>query len=393
MIKRLLTSLLLYGVCFIALVGCSTWKHYGAINDKIDTIRKKYDNIGLSVVVVKDNRIVYSKNFGYNPDVTDPTRGVPFRKNDLFYIASISKTFVGSAIMQLVEKGRLSMDDDVNQYLAFSLRNPNYPEIPITIRMLLSHRSSLKKGAKYGDFDKINPEKVKDLHVFFNDYPPGKKADYSNLGFVILGAVIERVSGMRFDDYVQKHVLKPIGLRGGYDVTILNAAKLVHSCRYDKKTDSFIVQKKAYASKEKMLSQYILGYSTPILRPASGLLISSKDLAKYMMMHMNKGKYRQRTRLLAEESEEQMWKGQEKTVYGLSFVHFLKVIPGEDLIGMNGAGYGNHTSMYFHPEKKYGFVVFCNGCNSETYADSGLNNEVIRVLYDMLIMVKKNGND
>ena len=80
-----------------------------------------------------------------------------------------------------------------------------------------------------------------------------------------------------------------------------------------------------------------------------------------------------------------MWEGQNKTVYGLSFVHFLKVIPGEDLIGMNGAGYGNHTSMYFHPEKKYGFVVFCNGCNSTTYADIGLNNEVIRTLYDYFI--------
>ena len=353
------------------------------IRKQIETIRENYGNIGLSVVVVKNNRIVYSDNFGYNPDPSDPSQGKPIRKNDLYYIASISKTFVGTAIMQLVEEGKLSLEDDVNHYLGFSLRNPSFPDTPITIRMLLSHRSSLKKGADYDDFDKINPEKADDLYAFFNDYPPGKKADYSNLGFVILGAVVEKVTGMRFDDYVQKHVLKPLGLCGGYDVTKLDDSRFVHSCRY--KDDGFVVQKKAFADKATRPNQYILGYSTPTLSPAGGLKISATDLSKYMMMHINKGKFRWRKRVVAKESEEQMWKGQNKTTYGLSFVHFLKVIPGEDLVGMNGAAYGIHSSMYFHPEKKYGFVVICNGCNSKTYADSGLNNEIIRMLYDSII--------
>lgn len=375
-------SLFLFGIS-MTLVSCLSLKQHNIINDEIESIRKKYKNIGLSVVVVKDNRVVYSEVFGYNPDANDPIKGIPIRKNDLFYIASISKTFVGTAIMQLVEEGKLSIEDDVNRYLGFSLRNPNFPDTPITIRMLLSHRSSLKKGADYDDFDKINPEKADDLYAFFNDYPPGKNADYSNLGFVILGAVVERVSGMRFDDYVQKHILKPLGLHGGYDVTKLDSSKLVYSCRY--KSDHFVVQKKAFASKEKKLNHYILGYTTPVLRPASGLMISSTDLAKYMIMHINKGKYRWRRRVLTEESESKMREKQTKTWYGLSFVHFLKVIPGEDLVGMNGAGYGVHSSMYFHPEKKYGFVVICNGCNSKTYADSGLNNEIIRMLYNSII--------
>jgi CubicO group peptidase (beta-lactamase class C family) len=367
----------------MTLVSCLSLKQHNIINDEIESIRKKYKNIGLSVVVVKDNRVVYSEVFGYNPDANDPIKGVPIRKNDLFYIASISKTFVGTAIMQLVEEGKLSIEDDVNRYLGFSLRNPNFPDTPITIRMLLSHRSSLKKGADYDDFDKINPEKADDLYAFFNDYPPGKKTDYSNLGFVILGAVVESVSGMRFDDYVQKHILKPLRLHGGYDVSRLERSKLVYPCRY--RDDHFVVQKKAYASVDKKAHHYILGYCTPMLNPAGGLKISATDLAKYMMMHINKGKFRWRKRVVAKESEEQMWKGQNKTTYGLSFVHFLKVIPGEDLVGMNGANYGIHSSMYFHPEKKYGFVVICNGCNSKTYADSGLNNEIIRMLYNSII--------
>ena len=357
--------------------------HKKEIRNQIETIRKSYGNIGLSVAVVKNNRIVYSDNFGYNPDPTDPSKGKPIKKNDLFYIASISKTFVGTAIMQLVEEGKLSLEDDVNRYLDFKLRNPNFPDTPITIRMLLSHRSSLKKDAAYDDFDKINPEKASNLQGFYNDYCPGTETDYSNLGYVILGAVIEKVSGMRFDDYVQRHILKHLGLRGGYDVTKLDDSRFVHSCRY--KDEGFVIQKKAFASKEKILNHYILGYSTPALRPASGLIISSTDLAKYMIMHINMGKYRWRRRVLTEEGESKMREKQNKTWYGLSFVHFLKVIPGEDLVGMNGAGYGVHSSMYFHPEKKYGFVVICNGCQSKSYADSGLNNEVIRVLYNEII--------
>lgn len=353
------------------------------VRNQIENLRKNYGNIGLSVVVVKNNRIVYSDNFGYNPDPTNPSQGKPIRKNNLFYIASISKTFVGTAIMQLMEEGKLSLEDDVNRYLDFSLRNPNFPDTPITIRMLLSHRSSLKKDADYDNFDKINPKKANDLYAFFNDYPPGKKADYSNLGFVILGAVVEKVTGIRFDDYVQKHVLRHLGLRGGYDVTKLDVSRFVHSCRY--KDDGFVVQKNAFASKEKILNHYILGYSTPALRPASGLIISSTDLAKYMIMHINKGKYRWRRRVLTEDSEDKMRDRQANTWFGLSLVHFLKVIPGEHLIGMNGAGYGVHSSMYFHPEKKYGFVVICNGCQSKSYADSGLNDEVIRVLYNEII--------
>ena len=383
MLKNLVLIILLLEILSGTGRTCSV--HKEDIKNKIETIRKDYDNIGLSVVVVKNNRIVYSDNFGYNPDITNPSEGEPINKKDLFYIASVSKTFVGTAIMQLVEEGKLSLEDDVNKYLSFSLRNPNFPETPITIRMLLSHCSSLKKGADYDDFDKINPEKASDLQGFYNNYLPGTKTEYSNLGYVILGAVIENITGMRFDDCVQKQILKPLRLQGGYDVNRLNPDKLVQSCRYNEKRKSFVVQKNTYAKSAKRLSHYVLGYDTPALNPAGGLKISAKDLAKYMMMHMNKGKVRWRRRVLEEKSEEIMWKRQGNTQYGLSFVYFKNVIPGEELVGMNGANHGIHSAMYFHPEKKYGFVVICNGCNSKSYADSGLNNEVIRMLYNSII--------
>lgn len=359
---------------------------HDGINDQIERIRSKYDNIGLAVVVVKNNRIVYSETFGYNPDPSDPTKGVPINTDDIFYIASVSKTFVGTAIMQLVEKGRLSLEDDVNRYLDFSLRNPRFPDNPITIRMLLAHRSSLKKNAHYMGFDKINPEISEDTQGYFNDYRPGAKAEYSNLGYAILGAVIEKASGQRFDAYVQEHILKPLKLYGGYDVSKLNNTKFVRSCQYNAKKACFEVQKKHFVADTLKFNQYRLGYSTPLLGPAGGLKISANDLAKYMIMHMKGGKKNLFCRVLSKKSEATMRERQNKTLYGLSFVYFKKVLPGVTLIGMQGGYYGMHTSMYFHPEKKYGFVVLCNGCHSKTKDDVGLNNEVIRMLYDSIIV-------
>ncbi|MDD6184496.1 MAG: serine hydrolase [Bacteroidales bacterium] len=381
MVKRLFLSLLLLAVAFVS-VRCQSSQPHNSVHDEIDSLRKEYDNIGLAVVVVKEGRVVYSETFGHNPDPADPTKGTPIRKDDLFYIASVSKTFVGTAIMQLVEKGKLSLDDDVNKHLDFSLRNPRFPDKPITIRMLLAHRSSLAKGAPYDDFDKINPGKAGNIQTFFKDCPPDAKYEYSNLGFVILGAVIEKVSGKRFDVYVQENILNPLKIYGGYDVSKLDSTKFVYSCKYNAKKDCYDVNKKHFVADTIKLSHYRLGYSTPILNPAGGLKISAVDLAKYMIVHMNWGQYSSQCRILSKESEREMRERQNKTLFGLSFVHFKKIIPNEVLVGMKGSRYGMHTSMYFHPKKEYGFVIFCNGCNSK---DIALNNEVIRVLYKTFV--------
>lgn len=353
------------------------------IKTQIDSIRKRYDNIGLAVVAVKDSKIVFSETFGYDPQVSNPRKGEPIQKDDYFFIASVSKTFVGTAVMQLVEKGKLSLDDDVNNYLDFSVRNPYFPETLISVRMLLSHRSGLKRNADYSDFSLLNSEINKDYDQFWNNYQPDKGVDYSNLGYVILGAVIEKVSGQRFDEYIEKHILRPLRIHGVWDVSKLGNAKLVHSGQYSK--DHYVVHTKTHKVDSQKMSQYVLGYSTSLLNPSAALKISAPDLARYMIMHMNNGKSRRRRRVLTEESEAIMREAQMGTKIGLSFVHFNNVIPGVELIGMNGASYGIHSSMYFHPTDKYGFVVICNGCNSETYADSGLNDEVIRLLYNSLI--------
>lgn len=110
--------------------------------------------VGSNVVVVKDNKIIYSHSFG----LKNRERGEEMMPNTIFRIASISKSFTATAIMQLVEKGKLDLKADVNKYLDFKVRNPKYPDVPITLEMLLSHTSSLNDSQGYWEsFDAVNP--------------------------------------------------------------------------------------------------------------------------------------------------------------------------------------------------------------------------------------------
>ena len=113
------------------------------LNQDILKVMGKFKAVGVSAVVIKDNHIVYSHSYGYNPVYSDTTLRIGISSDGIYWLASVSKTFVSTAIMQLVEKKKLKLDDDVNKYLKFYVKNPHYPDVPITIRMLLCHRSSI----------------------------------------------------------------------------------------------------------------------------------------------------------------------------------------------------------------------------------------------------------
>ena len=385
--KLLLTFYKIIGLCLAISLFTPVYAQETDIKSRIEKLMKDHDAIGMSVVVVKDNEIVYYGSFGYNPDYSDPAKRKPIRQDDVNYIASISKTFVATAIMQLVERGKLSLDDDVNNYLDFSVRNPSYPDVPITVRMLLTHRSSLNKLKGAITFDHFNlliPEKNRDYKKCYNDYKPGADYDYCNFGYVILGAIIEKASGMRFDTFIEENIMRPLNLYGSFNIEHLDSSRFVKTYRY--KNNKYIEQPLMYMP-EKDLKNYVIGLSTPALHPADGMIISSTDLAKFMLMHMNDGKYKDGSRIISKESERIMrTPGRGNKTYGLALSqNNNSLVKGDSLIGMNGGSRGMHTSMYFCPEKKYGFVVFCNGCNSQNAGGSGLNKPVIKELYKFFI--------
>ncbi|MBO4500428.1 MAG: beta-lactamase family protein [Bacteroidaceae bacterium] len=379
-------------ILLIALLtaDCPTGRAEGFRNleSEITALMRDYKAIGVSVAVVKDNHIVYSGAFGYK-DRESQTKLSP---DDAFRIASVTKTFVATAIMKLIEKKRLSLDDDVNSYLDFPVRNPNYPDKPVTVRMLLCHRSSINDSQGCNSFDMINPATNDNYHACYNDYEPGSRYQYCNYNYNILGAVIENVSGKRIDRFIVNKIIRPLRLHGRFVVTEKDSAVFAKAYRYSEKRDSFVLSRDAYFPFDYELERYRLGYSTPVLYPAGGLKISATELAKYMLMHMNNGKYKIR-RIIKEESEFSLRQLPVQTHwYALSITHYNNnVLPGEELLGQTGGGYGIHTAMIFHPEKKYGFVVFCNGCNSKSTNGRELNYEIIECLYRNLISADFDG--
>ena len=254
-----------------------------AFEKDIEALRDSLDNAGLAVVVVKDNQIVYHHEFGYS----DLELRTPLREDNLYRIASISKSFSATSMMQLIEKGLVTLDTDVSTLAGFPIRNPKYPDTVITLEMLLSHTSSLNDSEGYFVLDVINPETNPDWANCYNDYEPGTGYEYCNLNFNLVGTFIEKLSGERFDQYVVHHVLEPLGLYGGYCVDSLDASRFAKL--YNLEDGKMTEQKDAYAPRSERIANYRFGYDTPVFSPTGGMKISACDLARYMMMHMGWG--------------------------------------------------------------------------------------------------------
>ncbi|MCF3111273.1 beta-lactamase family protein [Niabella sp. CC-SYL272] len=354
----------------------------GSIENDLLKLMQQYQAIGMSIAVVKNNKIIYNRSFGYkNKD--DKTI---IQNTDIFRIASISKSFTATSLLQLVEAGKLSLDDAVSTLVGFKVNNPKYPDVPITLKMILSHTSSINDKNGYFTLDAINPDKNPNWAQCYNDYKPGEGYQYCNLNFNLAGSILEKFSGEQFDQYVKNHILAPLHLYGGYNVDSLDRNRLIPLYEYNDSTKTFEAAPAAYASTRAKLANYTRGYNTPIFSPTGGMKISALDLAKYMMMHMNYGVFNN-VRIISEASSRTMQtKLSDKENYGLALWSTENLIDGEKMVGHTGDAYGLYSSMFFHPEKKFGFVVITNGCLTQ-YKKSvvGLLYDAINLLYNGMV--------
>ena len=136
-----------------------------AITDVMD----EFQAVGISAAVVKDGKIVYNKSFGYK----DLATKTPLGNDDVMRIASISKSFTATSLLQLVDKGVISLNDDVSDLIGFKIRNPHHPEVPITLKMVLSHTASIKDKEDYFTLDHLNPAVYGDCVESYFEYKPG----------------------------------------------------------------------------------------------------------------------------------------------------------------------------------------------------------------------------
>ncbi|MDR2293393.1 MAG: beta-lactamase family protein [Prevotellaceae bacterium] len=351
-------------------------------DEAIIAILNNYDCAGLAVVAVCENKIAYSNEFGLkNIDTQEK-----ISKDDLFRIASISKTFTSTAIMQLYEQRKFNLDDDISEALGYSVRNPKFPDAKITYRMLLSHTSSLSDAEGYFNYDVLKPEINSNCANAYWDYAPGEKYNYCNLGFNLLGALVEIHSGLRFDVYIRQNLLIPLGIiDAGFNVDSLDNSKFVKI--YTRHDSAWIESTDAYKSRSAEMENYTLGKNAILFSPTGGMKISATNLAKWMLCRMNYGKTGD-TEIISEETSKLMFTpvvpAKETGSYGLGIAIAKDLVEGDTLVGHTGSAYGLTSAMFFNPDKKFGVVMITNG-SSPKNGQNKIISDIVNAMYKVFI--------
>jgi D-alanyl-D-alanine carboxypeptidase len=182
--------------------------------DRLLSVRFPADGPGAAVVVVKDGRVIFRKGYG----LANLELKTPMQPDMVFEIGSVTKQFTSTAILMLVEQGKLSLDDDLHRYL------PDYPDkgAKISIENLLTHTSGIKSytsDLKWRGMWRQDLTVQQILDITKDDpleFPPGTKWKYDNTGYILLGAIIEKVSGLSYADYVRKNIFEPLGMKHSY---------------------------------------------------------------------------------------------------------------------------------------------------------------------------------
>ena len=227
--------------------------------------------------------------------------GEPPTKNSIFLTASLTKTVTATAILQLWEQGKIDLDTDVSTYLPFNLKHPEYPDIPITIRMMLTHTSGLS-NVQWRSFTYfsllhfplywyeyyLTPGNQFYYANNWNEYPPGDGLYYSSIAYDLLGYIVECVSGETFPDYCENHIFEPLYMK--------NTSMRLSDVNYDQLTHIYL----------NILGVYIEIPYYEIENDGSGGMFSTvEDICHYLTMHMQQGTY-QDTQILDPETIEMM---------------------------------------------------------------------------------------
>jgi CubicO group peptidase (beta-lactamase class C family) len=331
---------------------------------------------GLAVLVVKDGEVIWAKGYGQ----ANIELQVPVAADTVFHLSSIAKLVVATAVMQLWEDGALDLDGDINDHLPFSVRNPLFPDVPITSRMLLAHDSSLTfngrpQEAVFADavFGADSPVSLEEFlgsffisggenynpALVFNTSHPGTFYEYSNLGYVVLGYLVERISGVPFDEYCNANIFEPLGMdRTTWRLADLFAAGIEPAMPY------------IFAHAEQVYFPY--GHTGQPEYPAQGLRSSADDLAKLLIAFMNGGAYggvqilEPATVALMQTPVHTSDKGPIDAPY-LTYAYGLGISlvsrgpqQRELMIGHAGEWIGTVTAMHYRPHQSVGVIALAN---------------------------------
>jgi len=374
----------------------------------------------LSTLAIRGGKVVFARAYGRARIGTGAMPDLAATPDTLYRIASVSKMMTTLGLMRLVEAGKADLDADVSGYLGFSLRNPHFPERTITLRQLLTHTSSLRDDGGYSfpagsalrDF--LVPGGP--LHgagtMWAAQAAPGAYFTYCNLGWGIIGTLMERVTGERFDHLMRTLLLAPLGLAAGYHPSELApAAQARLATLYRKRTvdtevwdanGPWIAQADDLntrpAAAPPGLERYAIGDNATPFSPTGGLRISARDLGTIMLMLMGGGRHAGR-RILGAATLERMFARQWSAdghggngdtldglfnAWGLGNAQFPDQ-PGQRLVeggfgavGHLGDAYGLRSVFAFDPARRNGLIVLVGGTSSDPGLQKGRYSALAR---------------
>ncbi len=311
----------------------------------IQNVIRCHELPGLAIGIVADNEIVYARGFGVQSIETQK----PISMTTIFHMASISKPFVATGIIQLVEQNQIQLEAPIITYLPyFKLDDERYGEI--TIQQMLSHISGMPDVEDYEwvkpVFDEGALERyVRSLSTRKLLSQPGEKHAYSNMAFECLGDVIAKVSGMSFDDYVKEHILNPAGM------TESSFLKPEH-----------LPENWAAPHVRLLANQAWDGYPYNRMHgPSSTLHSSALEMCYWAITNLNRGQIRG-VQILSSASYDMLWKPQAEAgdgeQVGLSW--FLGEYRSQKMIKHGGSDTGFRTHLVMLPDKQCAVVVLCN---------------------------------
>ena len=332
--------------------------------------------------------------------LADPSTGRLVTPDDPVRVASVSKLVVGIGVMKLVDRGALNLDEDVSRYLDWPMRNPNFPDRPISLRMLLSHTSSLRDGddAYVVPLGKTVKDALADPAVWDAGHPPGEGwFAYSNFNFPLIASIMEKVTGERFDIWMRREVIEPMKLDACYnwptcsDAAIAQAVVLTQDGRpvrddlNGKRPDCPVFVEDGQACD---LNRWRLGENGALFSPQGGLRISARGLARVGRMLMNQGTI-DGVKILSARSVDAMlaptWQlsggngsrdGESRAMcsYGLAVQQLANRGPGCSgdpartglaWAGHSGDAYGLRSGLWFDRNKGAGIAYFVTGLPDE----------------------------
>ncbi len=329
------------------------------IDSLVELTLKTFEVPGMSVGIVKDGKLIYAKGYG----IANLRTGKKVDEYTLFGIASNSKSYTAAALGMLVDEGKLKWDDKVTDYIPeFKMYNPYVTE-EFTILDLLTHRSGLGLGAgdlmmfpDQSDFTKKdiihNLRYLKQVSSFRTKY------DYDNNLYIVAGEVVARVSGISWEDFIEKRIMQPLGFKS----SAASVARL--------KDNSNSIR--PHAPVNGKVTTIDIDWSETA-NAAGGIWSNIIDESKWVILQMNHGKYGDslKQKLFSEEVHEEMWSA--KTIIGARTVEpykthfaayglgwFLSDVKGYKQVTHTGGLAGIVTQVVMIPEINLGIIVFTN---------------------------------